>query len=1335
MLFMIQIRSVIYFMLFLSCAIPTLGGSHTAESDNFTIDTCAGVTVCGRVLDGSAQKPYPALSGATVSLGDTNSSSSSDGRFEFKTSLDSEKMMTVSGTEFASWQQSVGPLQSGNVLDLGVIILRKGNGPIVESVTLSPKGIYVEGWGLEADLKVKVNWNGSTPKEVRVYANNNLKKTIVGSGTICETSLALDDCFTGALTHDANKLKVIAESSDGINSDPLEQDITVIPIPTALSKVIVSDIFIPDSWGEIECEISFPAEPVEKMITLPVIGKFGGAFSVVGYFKYIISSGEWELALGGENSEAKVVLGKFDAGAKIEATGEGTATKGNGIKLDTVSLNSELELKGKFDLAKISLLDFFLPSVTTALNKIPKVGKILNTVSIVIELEPNFTGGSTFALYPEFDFESAELTGKMALNAAYKPEVSKYKLRIYIGGEPSITFQVPGDFFKEVGFKAYAGIEAIAWIFKYEAEFTFVNFTYPSRRLPLGAVPVEGGYMLPAADNATASFVPMTRPWIEDGGETFLLESVLPRRRLSTEVKDALASQDLFVRMGGAASLGAVYQPVSEPDRRVISDSDIPAQTELPLLSNVFPESEPALAAKGNELMLLYVSDTEASNPVQFTQISWTHFDGSSWSTPEPLDIDARAQYAPQVSFDGEGNAIAVFERIKDVGYAGSNMEEYAGLMEIVWSRWDASTKEWSSPEPLTDNDVVDFQPALAGTLNDGDLMLVWQQNQVNVLGATTNAPVDILTTRWDSLAGSWETPAVLVNDLTSELSSTLAAGGETSIFLWAQDLDGNESDDSDVELFYLKWNETIGWETIPTRYTADSIFDRNAQVHVTSSGEIFTLWQRGSDLVMDKNLMGNLSVVRSGTDTLGFSDFSLTSGPAGNLILIWQEMNEFGSDAHYRVYDPAAEMWGLDTLLSEDSDVESAFAPVWDASGNLTIAYLNTEIIARTLFVSVEGGDIIYVDGVPQAGQTDLLVAKRAIVRDLEWGGDSLTTEGNRVLPGEVIMLNATVRNSGNVALDNVSVAFFDGDPANGGTEIYRETLAGWLVAGNTNCISYNWTIPMPATAHQIYAVIDPDSVITEFSETNNILSADIGGIDLVLDYQSGEVLRDGSIRIVADITNQGAPASPASEMAIYCKDELYDYLAIKTIEELASGETVQVALDLPAGTHAQGEAIYRLTVGEGNKGSDIDFNNNEITFSLWLWIDDDGDGLPAEWETANGLSDGDASDAEQNDDGDAFTNAQEYKAGTDPQDAGDFLHIGLSNIVPAPSGSGNLANYFSWGSAEGKLYGVQRCYDLTDPNWTTIADAMVATPPLNEIYDELPVYTNPVFYRLIIK
>jgi len=75
-------------------------------------------------------------------------------------------------------------------------------------------------------------------------------------------------------------------------------------------------------------------------------------------------------------------------------------------------------------------------------------------------------------------------------------------------------------------------------------------------------------------------------------------------------------------------------------------------------------------------------------------------------------------------------------------------------------------------------------------------------------------------------------------------------------------------------------------------------------------------------------------------------------------------------------------------------------------------------------------------------------------------------------------------------------------------------------------------------------------------------------------------------------------------------------------------------------------GSASMVLTVDDGDTGTDA----QSITLLVTV-LDDDGDGLPDGWETANGLDPTDPSDATGDPDGDGMTNLDELAQGTDPQ------------------------------------------------------------------------------------
>jgi Immunoglobulin domain/Bacterial TSP3 repeat len=131
----------------------------------------------------------------------------------------------------------------------------------------------------------------------------------------------------------------------------------------------------------------------------------------------------------------------------------------------------------------------------------------------------------------------------------------------------------------------------------------------------------------------------------------------------------------------------------------------------------------------------------------------------------------------------------------------------------------------------------------------------------------------------------------------------------------------------------------------------------------------------------------------------------------------------------------------------------------------------------------------------------------------------------------------------------------------------------------------------------------------------------------------------------------------------------------------------------------------------------------------SILMLADTDGDGLPDDWEQAN-FGSNTGADATADTDGDTLTNAQEYRAGTDPNDPSSYLKV--ESIVSA--GAIDLRVQIEFNAVSNRTYSVMGTENVTGGSWMNIAD-VVATPTnrMVRVEDSQPVQSPPRFYRLV--
>jgi len=127
----------------------------------------------------------------------------------------------------------------------------------------------------------------------------------------------------------------------------------------------------------------------------------------------------------------------------------------------------------------------------------------------------------------------------------------------------------------------------------------------------------------------------------------------------------------------------------------------------------------------------------------------------------------------------------------------------------------------------------------------------------------------------------------------------------------------------------------------------------------------------------------------------------------------------------------------------------------------------------------------------------------------------------------------------------------------------------------------------------------------------------------------------------------------------------------------------------------------------------------------------DNDGDGMPNDWEILYGFNPNDPTDADQDADHDGMTNLQEYLAGTNPRDANSKLSISILYTGT------NAAARLTFPAVSNHNYQVQSASKMEDsPNWNTFTNVVFAlTNRSVTVYDTNKSTATDRYFRVRVR
>jgi hypothetical protein len=530
-----------------------------------------------------------------------------------------------------------------------------------------------------------------------------------------------------------------------------------------------------------------------------------------------------------------------------------------------------------------------------------------------------------------------------------------------------------------------------------------------------------------------------------------------------------------------------------------------------PLQTSIFPYSEPRLSSAGTKVSLTWLTDNTSRSSINRTMTEYSSYDGSNWSAEQPIADDGTADFSPNsLTFD-DGSVVAVWEDEKNIMPDSAAFNDMLSNLEISAAVNEPVSVTWNSSQRLTNNSYLDRSPKLAG-ISKNNVMLTWIANEANnVRGSSTN-PNKI----WCSIFNgtSWSTPLLAAQIPFGIVKYSLAYDGSLARLVMSLDTDGDSATVADHELYLLSYDNSA-WGAL-TRLTNDTspVADDNPQVAVDPDNDFVLTWLKGSEISSVINFaMEDRTVVRGDRSySSNLADFKQITAPDGKMALVWAEASASNSsDIFTAVYDPIYDLWGAPKQLTSDAETEK----------NITAAFLGSETLVAVYNRTLMG---------QTPGATDLYMLTYTMGNDLALKGGSLSSTPPNPSSGDSVTLSVTAMNLGDSAQEAIPVAFFQGDPANGGAKIGETTIAGPFKPGDEQNVSINWSMPYTATPVTIYAVIDPTSALDPVNRGNNVISKSFAIPDLSISNISWLKLTDKLISITARVTNSGSIPSAAT-------------------------------------------------------------------------------------------------------------------------------------------------------------------------------------------------------------
>ena len=523
------------------------------------------------------------------------------------------------------------------------------------------------------------------------------------------------------------------------------------------------------------------------------------------------------------------------------------------------------------------------------------------------------------------------------------------------------------------------------------------------------------------------------------------------------------------------------------------------------LASNVYTETKPMICNINGTKVMVMQWDSAQRADIDRTMLVYSVYDEDigSWSEPTAVDDDGTADFYPCFK-DG----YLVWQNSKTLLSDDMTLEDIAKTGEICIAKWNGNG--FDQTEVLTDNETLDTLPTVCA---DGDTVnATWITNSNNdILGITgRNTIVQKTCTN-----GEWSEVSEVKTDLNSVISLSSGYANNKYSIAYVEDGDNDFDTMNDRNIIVI----ADGAETNITdngTLNSNPVFADN-RIYYYSAGNIVSANVDGSD---KQNIFNEAKQ--------GLTDnFVVDTNSNGDKAVWWTKAQSGAAEVYSALY--------RDNEWSDEINVTSLGNTAKYPSG-----ILNDD---GTMLVAFTGG----ITENNEITQTDLYTVSVAPSYDLEMT-DAYIDE-------ETMTVYATVKNSGELAVNSYTVSLDDGGTNN------SVTVTEALPAGGTKEVEIAYNKPSDFTKHTITATVSADNK-EEYNLNNNSAEISVGLSDVsIVSVDSYEKLPSSSA--VVAIENKGNCDAENVILSLRKETENGEAVNEMNIGTLAAGEEKSVTID----------------------------------------------------------------------------------------------------------------------------------------------------------------------------